>query len=150
MGILRGKTRHVYNAVNPARGQMEFLLIPKGSAARAPGWLRISRSSLKRPSWDQSHFICDVCARRHLHCEILIQAGMVLCYPIFLFVIRPLLGATDLLPHFLVKLFWWSYRSPVWQPQRTYFCRSGRQGSPWLICAIGQPSGCESPGLGSI
>ena len=51
----------------------------------------------------ESHFICDVCAKGYLHREILIQAGMVLCYPVYLLVILPLFGESGLASHFLVE-----------------------------------------------
>jgi len=51
----------------------------------------------------ESHFICDSCAHRHLHIEILQQIALVLLYPLLLYGIIPLLGPSPYFSNFLVE-----------------------------------------------
>jgi hypothetical protein len=51
----------------------------------------------------ESHFVCDKCAHRHIHIEILQQIALVLPYPLLLYGIIPLLGPSPYFSNVLVE-----------------------------------------------
>lgn len=53
----------------------------------------------------EAHFICDQCARRFVNLEILQQVLVVIPYPLYLFMIVPLILGDGASPNFLIEIF---------------------------------------------
>lgn len=53
----------------------------------------------------ESHFICDLCARRYLRQEILLQTLMVLPYPMYVIVINVFSNQNERFPNILLEAF---------------------------------------------
>jgi hypothetical protein len=53
----------------------------------------------------ESHFICNSCAHRFLHFEILQQVLVVIPYPLYLFVIVPFFLSNGAFGNFLIEIF---------------------------------------------
>ena len=51
----------------------------------------------------ESHFICDKCAHRHFHSQIIQHLAMVLLYPLLLYGIFPLLAPNSYFSNFLIE-----------------------------------------------
>lgn len=51
----------------------------------------------------ETHFVCDRCARRHIHSEILQTILMILPYPLYLYVIIPLFAQNGVFANFLIE-----------------------------------------------
>ncbi|MBW6466276.1 MAG: hypothetical protein K0B06_07225 [Brevefilum sp.] len=52
----------------------------------------------------ESHFVCDVCARRYLRGEALVHVLLAVSYPVYLFVIVPVFVDAMLFPHVLLEI----------------------------------------------
>jgi len=77
--------------------------------SKAPGKLRRRSLLIQKMHEDapilesESHFVCDRCAHRHINLEILQIGVMLLPYPVYLYVILPLLASSGVKSNYLIE-----------------------------------------------
>lgn len=84
-------------------GQGEFAYSENLGSPRRQAFRNQLETGAKVILGSESHFICDSCASKYLLHQVLQVVVMIVPYPLYLYVILPLLGGTAFLANFLIE-----------------------------------------------